>query len=119
MASSSPAPPSTSISSLLYNAATGNLSADQVDALQQQETARLVQAGMDPQSASAQAQQDVNNALATFNGSGAFGQTWTGALPGGPNWTTAAAGSTVSWLASNWIWLALGGVGLLFLSKKL
>ena len=111
-----------SFSDFLYNAATGNLSQNQVDQLQAEEQAALVKAGASPAAATQQAQQDVSAVLATFTAPGAFGITWTGAAPGGPNWLTQAADDTaggLSWLEANWPWLALGAVGIWWFSKQL
>lgn len=101
-----------SLSDLLYNAVTGNLSSSQVTALQQQETASLVAAGADPTTASAQATTDVNTTLATFTGTGGLGLSWTGALPGGASFGTALSAkvkSITDFISSNWL-LIIGGV---------
>ena len=107
--------PGTTVSSWLYNAATGNLSQSQVNALVAQQSSDLQKAGMPADQSQAQAKQDVMNTLASFVGPGAFGITWQGALPGGPDWTTGIG----AWLAANWPWLALGGVGIWWVSKRL
>lgn len=49
----------TATGNVIENAATGSLSSSQQDELVQQETASLVQAGMSPSQAQAQAQSDV------------------------------------------------------------
>lgn len=121
-------PGTASLEDLLANALTGNLTADQQAALTQGETQNLVQAGMTPAAAQAQANADVNAALTTFTGPGGFGITWTGAAPNQPGFGAAlvntAAGAiapvsnTLGWLAQYWPWLALGGIGLFFVAKK-
>lgn len=106
---------------LLYNAETGNVSPDQKNQLQQQEQQGLVTAGMTPTSAADQAASDVNTALDTYSGPGAFGVTWTGAQPGGPNWVTELASSAANALGASsgtWIWWALGGIGALWLLTR-
>jgi hypothetical protein len=122
---SSVAPVPSTVSDLAYNAVTGNLSQAQVNAQIQQEAQALQATGLDPATAQTQATQVVNSALASVTLPGAFGITWTGALPGTPGWSAALlapAEQTTSdlsdWLTSNWWILALGGVGLLWFLKR-
>ncbi len=105
--------PGGGVGGVVYNAATGDVSPAQKAALVQQGAASLVAAGADPGTAAAQAESDVSDTLDTFSGPGAFGVTWTGANP-----ATNAVGSTGSWLADNWAWLALGGVGIVWLAGR-
>lgn len=107
-------PPGTNLSSLAYNAATGNLSAAQVAALQQQEEQSLVAAGAAPADAATQSAGDVTDTLQSFTGPGAFGVTETGALPGSPTVFSSALDSS----SSLWLWLAVGGVALLIFMKE-
>ena len=111
------ATPGSSMSDVLYNAATGNLSQSQVTQIKQQQTSSLIQAGMDPSQAAAQAESDVTTALQTFQAPGAFGINWTGAAPGGPNWTSAV---DPIFGIPLWVWLAGGGVLLatIFLGRR-
>lgn len=111
---------------LLANMFTGNLTQDQVNALQQQETASLVQAGMPAGTAAQQAAADTNATLATFAAPGGLDLTWTGALPSQGGFGTAAASAVAapavdafSWLSQYWPWLALGGIGLWWASREL
>lgn len=97
-----------SLYNVLYSAATGDVSPDQVNQLTQDETSNLIQAGADPSTASSDAANDVNTTLATYSGTGGLGLTWTGAAPG-QSFTSAAT----SWLKANWIWIALAVVLLL------
>ena len=113
--------PGTSLWDLIENMATGNLTQDQVNAAIGNNAAEYVQAGMSPAAAQAQATSDVNAALSTFTAPGGLDLTWTGALPSQPGFgtaaLTAAAGAgtgAVSWLASYWPLVALGGVGLVW-----
>ena len=108
-----------SLSDLLYNAWTGNVSPGQVQSLQQSETSSLIQAGADPNTAAAQAATDVNTTLATFTGSGGLGLSWTGALPGGPSFGSALAAkvkAATDFLSSHWILIigALVALGALY-----
>jgi hypothetical protein len=112
----------------LFNAATGNVSQDQFQQLVNQEAQSLVQAGMDPVSAQAQANQDVTATLNSATLPGGFGVTWTGAAPTSETFTSAAesaaagavTGSSIwDWLATNWPYLAAGLVGIWFLSREL
>lgn len=80
-----------SVFDYLYNTITGNLDSNQTANLKTQETASLVQAGMDPASAAAQADADVNETLSTFTGRGALGVQWTGAGPTSPTFAQAAS----------------------------
>jgi hypothetical protein len=105
------ATPGSSFGDVIYNAATGNVSPSQVAQIKQQQTSSLIQAGMDPSSAQAQAESDVNTALQSFSAPGAFEINWMGGQPGGANWLTTAAQSVdpvfgIPW----WVWLAGGGV---------
>jgi hypothetical protein len=85
----------------LANAVAPNLTQAQADALQSQETAELIQAGMDPEDAQAQAQSDVNAALTSAGA--APSQAWYNNLPGGLSATT-------------WLYiLAAGAIGLALL----
>lgn len=115
--------PGSSLQSLVANAATGNLTQAQVTALTQQQSAAYQQAGMPASQAAQQAQQDVTSALATFSAPGAFGVNWQGALPTSTNWFDQIVANPVSdaggWLASNWWWMALGAVGVWYVSKRL
>lgn len=113
----------TSFSNLWTNIWTGNVSADQVSTLQQQETAALVQAGMPQEQAAAQAAQDANTSLATFQGKGGLGINWTGALPSQPGFGTAllndiGAGGTgvATGIANYWPYI-LGGIGILLVGS--
>lgn len=81
-------PPGSTVSGALYNAATGQLSEDQKNALVQQESQALVKAGMDPSKALAQAKSDVN-----------------AVNPSQSNWIT--------WLETYGPWIGLGLAGLL------
>jgi hypothetical protein len=60
--------PGSSAGSILWNAATGDLSNSQVANLTNQETASLIQAGMSPAQAAAAASSDVTTTLSTFVG---------------------------------------------------
>jgi hypothetical protein len=105
---------SSSLSDLLYNAATGDVSNEQEQNLISQESAALQQAGMNPTDAAAQAASDVNTTLTTYTGPGAFGIVTTGAAPG-QGWV-ASLGSALGGIdLSNipgWAWLAIGGLGI-------
>jgi hypothetical protein len=115
-----------SFSDFLANAATGNLSQNQIQQLQAEEQAALVKAGASSAAATQQSQQDVSAVLATFTAPGAFGITWTGAAPGGADWLTQAesdiTGGTSDagdWLSTYWPWLAIAGIGAWWISKQL
>jgi hypothetical protein len=97
-----------SISSFFQNAVTGNLSDSQVQSLTDQETQSLIQAGMDPASAAAQAAADQNAALSTFTGTGGLNLSWTGALPSQPGFGSAAG----SWLTTYGPYLLVGATAL-------
>ena len=113
--------PGGGIPGVLFNAATGNISPAQKQALIQQQTQNMIAAGADPATAAAQAQQDVTTVLTTYSGPGAFGVPWTGADPS-QAWTTQAA----NWLQTAdpsfglpmWLWLAGGGFVILLLTRK-
>jgi hypothetical protein len=112
--------PSWSAGDVLYGAATGNVPSGVKQQIITQNAADLVNAGMPADMATDQATSDVNAALNQATGPGAFGITWQGAQPGGTNWVDqATADLGTSWLGQNWIWLALGGLGILFISKRL
>lgn len=111
--------PGSSLSDLLYNAATGNVSQNQKNAQIAQTTQDLIATGMDPNTAAQQANIVVTQALASAVLPGAFGITWKGANPGGPNWATAAAGDAANWLSNYWPWLVLGGIGIWWVSREL
>jgi hypothetical protein len=119
-------PGTQTLEDLLTNAWTGNLTQDQVDALNQQNAASLVQAGMPAEQAAAQAATDTNAVLSTFAAPGGLDLTWTGALPSQPGFATAAASAVAApvasgfaWLSQYWPWLALGGIGLWWASREL
>jgi hypothetical protein len=112
--------PGSTPSDILYNATTGDLSTAQSNNQVTSETATLVQGGMDPADAAAQAASDNNLALTTYSGPGAFGVITTGAAPG--QGITASLGSGLSSLFGGmpiWAILGLGGVGLLLIAKGL
>lgn len=114
-----------SIRNAVLNAITGNVSSQQQSQLVQQEQSGLIQAGMDPSDAATTAAQDVNTALSTFRGSGAFGITWTGASASSPSWLSAlvtGAGNSnsvfpswLTWIKTYWPWFALGAGALILL----
>jgi hypothetical protein len=116
--------PGSTIADYAYNAATGNLTQSQVQAITAQNTAAYVQAGMDPSAASAQAAADVDSALSTYTGPGAFGVTWTGAQPSSSTWASAL--NPANWFTNpdgSINWLLVGGIGvgvvaLVFLLRK-
>jgi hypothetical protein len=118
---------SPALNNLAQNAATGNLTQDQVQQAVAAETASNIAAGASPADAASQAATDVNTTLATFNAPGGAGIDWTGALPSQPGFATAAltaasgaaAGTLSDWFAANWPWLAIGGVGLFFVWREL
>lgn len=123
-----PGPVGTLLQNALDNMATGNLTQDQVDSLKAQTTQSLIQTGLDPTTAAAQASQVIDQSLASATLPGAFGITWQGAGPSAPNWLEAgieqtsipAASSDVwTWLAQNWPWVALGAIGVWWVGKKL
>jgi hypothetical protein len=100
--------PGSSVADYLYNAETGNLTQNQVQAIAAQNTQSYIQAGADPNTASAQASADVNAALSTFSAPGAFGVQWTGALPTSSSWYSPA-----NWFANadgSINWLLIGGI---------
>lgn len=120
-----PGPVGTTLNNALTNAATGNLTEDQVNTLKSQATQSLIQTGVDPNTAQAQASTVVDQALASVTAPGAFGVTWTGAAPSSPNWLTAGITQTaqpatdiLTWLEQNWPWLAIGGIGVWWLAKR-
>lgn len=120
-----PNPDAWSFSDDLYSMATGDVSPTQQAALIQSEQTQLVQAGADPATAQAQAQADVNAALTSYVGPGAFGVITTGAAPG--QGLVASLGSGAGSLFDalgissipGWAWLAIGGVGILVLVKAI
>jgi hypothetical protein len=117
--------PGSNAGDVLYNAAYGNLSPNQVAQQTAQEQAQLVQAGMAPAAASTQATSDVDDALSTYSGPGGAGVTWTGALPSQPGFPTAAANAAGNAIFNavaptaaaipTWAWYAAGAVGALLL----
>jgi hypothetical protein len=124
---SSPIPGSTAGDDL-YNMSYGNVSPNQNTSLVAQEQASLVQAGMDPAAAAAQAQSDVTDTLSTYTGPGALNVNWTGAAPNQPGFPTAAASAAGSAIANTlsptlsaiptWIWWVVGGLGI-FVAYKI
>lgn len=107
---------SPALNNLAQNAATGNLTQDQVQQAVAAETASNIAAGASPADASAQAATDVSNTLATFSAPGAFGITWTGALPSSSSWPSALLDSILPGAGGGtglplWAWIAILGVG--------
>jgi hypothetical protein len=114
--------PGSSLYDLLYNAATGNVSQDQADAIAAQNAAAIVQASggtISPAQATAQATSDVADTLDTFNGPGAFGIDWTGAAPDSSTWASGLVPSLPSlpgFSIPSWVWWIGGGaIGMLLL----
>lgn len=129
--------PGTPANDLARNVTTGNLTPSQKAQLQAAAAQQYVTAGMDPATAQQQAASDVNASLSTTKLPGAFGITWTGAGPESPTWVDQALADVAaplepfapsgdgsnsgqpSWLAQNWPWLAIGAVGLWWVTKKI
>jgi len=119
--------PGSNVNDVIYNMTTGNVSQNQRNAMVAQETQSLVQTGVDPNTAASQAAQVVDQSLASATLPGAFGITWQGAGPSAPSWIEAGIQQTAiptasdasSWLAQNWPWLALGAIGVWWVSKQL
>ena len=106
-----------SFSDILFNMRTGNVSQAQDNALVNQETASLVQAGMDPATAASTADSDVQTTLNTFTGEGGLGISWTGAGPNSPTFADAAVSSLFpagllppGFSIPTWVWLLGGGL---------
>lgn len=117
-AGESPIIPGSSVSDVLYNMATGDVSPSQQQALVAQTTAEYQQAGLSPSDSATQAYNDVSAALSTVQAPGAFNVTWTGAQPG-QTLPAAAVSSLTGGLSSipSWAWLAAGGLGLFLVFK--
>ena len=98
--------PGSTTGQILANAASGTLTSGQSQAIPQQETAGLIQAGMDPAAAAAQSQSDVNAAL-----------TEAGAAPSQAWWNlTDEFGSLTPF---SWVLIAGGAAAaLIFLVKR-
>jgi hypothetical protein len=113
--------PSSSPYDFAYNAATGNVSPAQKQQLVANQTAALIQAGVDPTSAAQQAQDTITTALTTYSGPGAFGVPWTGADPS-QSWPTQISNllqsSDPTFNVPFWVWLAGGGFLLFVLWRK-
>jgi hypothetical protein len=106
----SPIIPGSSAGSILWNAATGDLSNQQVVNLQNQESAELVQAGMDPADAAATASGDVNSTLSTFVGTDGS----VGALP-----SQSGLLPTLALGIPSWAWWVGGGLAAFWVLKEL
>jgi hypothetical protein len=121
----SPIIPGSSLSDIIFNMRTGNVSQAQDNALVNQETASLVQAGMDPQTAASTADSDVTTTLDTFTGPGGLGISWTGAGPNSPTFTDAAISSLFpngllppGFSIPTWVWVVGGVLGGFWLLKE-
>jgi hypothetical protein len=100
---------------VLWNAATGTLTQAQQANLVNEEQAELVQAGMDPDDATAQSLSDVQSTLDTYTGPGAFG-TFTGATS-----DSAVSGLLQSFGLSgvpSLFWWVAGGVAAIWALKE-
>jgi hypothetical protein len=68
--------PGSSFTDILSNALTGTLTQGQADALQQNETSQLIQAGANPSAAATQSQSDVNTVLTMNNAAPSQAWSW-------------------------------------------